>query len=295
MVWRAANTCMLGGLIAWPFEPDWVRIQRQSMPLTGLGWEFEGARLAHLSDLHCGTLVRAKHLHRYVEIVNAMEVDFAAITGDFITTASRRHARAAAGVLRHLRVRTAVVACLGNHDYGLWHPRMAARHAGAADFLCDELAHADIIVLRNRSRAFFRGQSVLQFVGVEDYWSARCDPQAAMEPADRDWPIIALAHNPDAAPALAVRGADWVLSGHTHGQATPNSRFWDVVYPTRHKEFVAGHYRLGPGRHLYVNRGIGNTPRVRGEHRPEITLLTLGAAAPGPQRLRAEQYAAAAM
>jgi hypothetical protein len=136
-----------------------------------------------------------------------------------------------------------------------------------ADFLSDEPAHVGVIVLRNESRAFFRGESVLQFVGVEDYWSPDYDPRSAFGLVDPDSPAITLA-----------QGADWILSGHTHGKATPDTRFWDAAYPTRHKQFVGGQYALGAGRHLYVNRGIGNTLHVCRDHRPEITLFTLRAA-----------------
>lgn len=251
------------------------------MPLENLGWEFNSTRLVHLSDLHCGTLVGEKHLQRYVEIVNSLDADFVALTGDFITTGSRRHAKAVARVLRDLRVNKAVVACLGNHDYGLWHPKGWGGTAGVADFLSDELANAGVIVLRNTSRAFFAGESVLQFVGVEDYWSSNYDPRSAFELLDPDSPAITLAHNPDAAPQLAAMGADWILAGHTHGKVTPDTRFWNAVYPTRHKRFVGGRYAIEAGRHLYVNRGIGNTLRICRDHRPEITLFTLRAATHG--------------
>lgn len=279
LVWRGANCCMLGGLLTWPLERDWVRVEQLTMPLADLGWEFDGARLAHLSDLHCGTLVREKHLRRYVEMVNDMDVDFAVVTGDFITTGSRRHARDVARALSHLRVSTAVVACLGNHDYGLWHPKGLGGVNGMADFLSGELARAGVTVLRNNSRAFFRGESVLQFAGVEDYWSSLYDPQALFEMVDPDAPVITLTHNPDAAPELATQADGWILSGHTHGKPTPDSRFWDVVYPTQFKQFVGGQYNLGRSNRLYVNRGIGNAWRVRLEHRPEITLFTLRAVA----------------
>ncbi|HOF18064.1 MAG TPA: metallophosphoesterase [Phycisphaerae bacterium] len=274
-LWYAANCCLLGGLLTWPLERNWLRIEELPMPLGNLGLEFDGVRLVHLSDLHCGTLVREKHLRRYVEIVNELDADFVAVTGDFITTGSRRHARAVAGILRDVRARRAVVACLGNHDYGQWHPKGWGSTRGIADFLSDALADAGVMVLRNASKAFFMGESALQFVGVEDYWSPNFDPQAAFEWVDVDSPVIALAHNPDVAPQLAAMGAGWILAGHTHGKATPDTRFWDVVYPTRHKQFVGGQYALRPGRNLYVNRGIGNTLRVCRDHRPEITLFTL--------------------
>jgi predicted MPP superfamily phosphohydrolase len=122
-LWRSANCCMLGGLLTWPLERQWVRVESLPMPLAGLGSEFNGARLAQLSDLHCGMLVREKHLHRYVELVNELDVDFAIVTGDLITTGSKPYARAVARALGELRVKEGVIACLGNHDYGQWHPR----------------------------------------------------------------------------------------------------------------------------------------------------------------------------
>ncbi len=279
IAWRAANNSLLGGLLTWPLERDWVRIEELTMPLASLGWEFDGTRLAHLSDLHAGLLVSESHLRRYVDMVNSLEVDFVVLTGDFVTTASRRYARAVARALSGLRAAKGVLACLGNHDYGLWHPKGYGLREGMADFLCDELAQAGVIVLRNASRAFFAGKAVLQFLGVEDYWSAQYDPQAAFDLVDYDAPVIALSHNPDGAPQLAALGAQWILSGHTHGNATPNTRFWDVVYPTRHKQFVGGRYGLGRGRNLYVNRGIGNKSRPRCDRLPEITLFTLRATA----------------
>ncbi|MCY2928244.1 MAG: hypothetical protein NTV86_01875 [Planctomycetota bacterium] len=167
----------------------------------------------------------------------------------------------------------------GNHDYGLWHPNGVGGRDGMADFLSDELGNAGVVVLRNASRAFFAGESVLQFVGVDDYWSRLYDPEAAFDLVDYDAPVIGLSHNPDGAPQLAALGAEWILSGHTHGNPTPDTRFWDIVYPTRHKQFVGGRYGLGRGRDLYVNRGIGNKRRAAREHRPEITLFTLQAVA----------------
>ena len=275
LAWRAANSCLLGGLVTWPLKRDWVRMEELTMPLAGLGWQFDGARLVHLSDLHAGLLVSESHLRRYVDLVNSLEVDFVALTGDFVTTASRRCARMAARALGGLKANKGVVACLGNHDYGLWHPKGYGLRAGMADFLCDELAQAGVIVLRNATRAFFAGKAVVQFLGVEDYWSAQYDPQAAFDLVDYDAPVIALSHNPDGAPQLAALGAQWILAGHTHGNATPNTRFWDIVYPTRHKQFVGGRYGLGRGRNLYVNRGIGNKSRPRSDYLPEITLFTL--------------------
>lgn len=274
---RSSTRSLLGRVLAPSVKRPWVRLQAVSMTIGGLGAQFEGSRIAHISDLHCGMFVRPGHLSRYVEVVNALNADFIAVTGDLITTASRRHAREVAQVLSELRPRTASLACLGNHDYGLWHPKGLGSDDDIADFLSDQLRIAGVMVLRNETSTFRRDESLLQFVGVEDFWSRSHDPRKAFERVNPESPVIALAHNPDAAPQLAAMGADWILSGHTHGLATPKNWFWDIVYPTRHKMFVAGRYSLGRVRHLYVNRGIGNRRRRPPRQEPEITLFTMHA------------------
>ncbi len=274
MLWTAANSCALGGLYAWQIERNWLRIERREMPLPDLGEAFRGATLAHISDLHCSPIVRDRYLRQFVEAVNAMDVDFVAITGDFIT-GPRPYARRVARILRDLTPRVAVLACLGNHDYGICHPRGLGGSRVLAEVLSDELCHADIFVMMNEPRLFRRGDDTLQFVGVEDLWTPRYNPYLAFDMAHPHMPTVALCHNPDAAVELASYGADWVLAGHTHGTARAEHKISHLLLPGSYREFTAGEYSLGEGKYLYVNRGLGYARRLNINSRPEITLFTL--------------------
>jgi len=265
----------MSGLLSWPLQDGWIRIEYCDMPLPGLPRQLAGAKLVHLSDLHYGPFVRAAHLHRYVELVNSMRPDIVALTGDFITVGCRAHASAVATVLRELHASTAVVACLGNHDYGLWHPRRGRPAAGLADYLSEQLETAGVVVLRNSSTTLGRADAALRIVGLEDDWSGRFSPEQALPQPVWGQPVIALLHNPDSAPYIAPRGVPWILAGHTHGKPTPAGRLWDAVFPTQCRHFVAGQYSLGHGRFLYVNRGLSNAMRYRPHHRPEITMFSL--------------------
>jgi predicted MPP superfamily phosphohydrolase len=69
----------MAGLLSWPLQDGWVRIEHRDMPLPNLPRQLVGARLVHLSDLHYGPFVRAAHLHRYVELVNSMRPDIVAL------------------------------------------------------------------------------------------------------------------------------------------------------------------------------------------------------------------------
>ncbi|MGC9453617.1 MAG: metallophosphoesterase [Phycisphaerae bacterium] len=274
LIWTAAGSCALGGLFAWRLEDHWLRIEHTDMPLENLGKGFDGARLIHISDLHCSPIVLERYLHQCVERVNALEPDFVVITGDFIT-GLKTYARRVARVLHELHPKVATLACLGNHDYGILHPRGFGMNRGLAQYLTERLGHADIFVMLNESRRFRRDGSVLQFAGVEDFWSGRFDPAAALEFARTDRPVIGLCHNPDGATVFASRGADWVLAGHTHGTGADDRGVYDVLRPSNHSRFYAGLYDLDGGKKLYVNRGLGYARRLNLNARPEITVFTL--------------------
>lgn len=273
LLWKTAGSCALGGLYAWRPEHNWFRVERHRMALPNLGEAFVGAKVALISDLHCSPIVLERYLRHCVEAVNAQEPDFVAITGDFIT-GPKHYARRVARVLRDLTPRIATVACLGNHDYGTFHPTGLGSTRDLADYLTTELAHADVFVMNNETRIFHLGGSAIQFVGVEDYWSPRFDPALAFESAREGLPTIGLVHNPDAALSIARYGAHWVLAGHTHGSSI-EPKIIDRFMPAENRHFHAGQYDLGEGKSLYVTRGIGYGRRVNLNGRPEITLFTL--------------------
>jgi hypothetical protein len=274
VAWSAAGQLALHGLCPWDVEKRWILHEHRAMNLPNLGGGLDGATLVHLSDLHCSPLMRERHLHKHVEMVNESNPDFVAITGDFITASTKHYARRIGKILADLQPRIATLAVLGNHDYGLFHPNQAVVR-GLSGYLAGHLRDAGIHVLNNQCATFRRGGSMLHFVGTADLWAPDYDPIAAFEQVPSAQPIIALVHNPDAAPQLAALGARYVLAGHTHGQAVRETFLHQALWPTKHVRFVAGQYDLGFSRYLYINRGLGPSRRACRNTRPEITEFTL--------------------
>jgi len=267
MVWAAAKACALGGLYPGRIESHWIRVERLEIPLRWLGADFDGAKIAHISDVHCSLIVLERYLRQCVDAVNEQDVDFVAVTGDFITH-GKYYARRVAKILGRLAPKIATLACLGNHDYGVFFPSRRGDKPALADYVAAALSHQDIVVMLNEWRVFRRGASAIQFVGLEDLWSSRYDTKRAFEGTRRDLPTVALVHNPDAAGEVARRGADLILSGHTHGSRLQR-------YMPTHTDYHAGMYPLGDNKHLYVNRGISYGRRSVVNSRPEITVFTL--------------------
>jgi predicted MPP superfamily phosphohydrolase len=86
----------------------------------------------------------------------------------------------------------------------------------------------------------------------------------------------ALNHNPDAMDEAIWEGVrGWVLAGHTHGGQVRPPFLPPPVLPVRNRRYTAGAFDVGPGRTLYISRGVGHLLRVRCNVRPEMTLFTL--------------------
>jgi predicted MPP superfamily phosphohydrolase len=255
-------------------EPHWLEIVERDLAIEHLPQNLEGARLAQISDLHVGPQVSDDYLMHSFDRVRALAPDLVVITGDFIT---HRRARGDAqyqqlrGVLAHLpQGRLATIGILGNHDYGhSW------SDTSVADKVVAEAERAGVRMLRNQSHAV----GGLDFVGVEDLWSRRGDPVAALRERESAAALV-LVHNPDAAdeqPWPYYRG--WMLAGHTHGGQCKPPFLPPPLLPVKNRRYVAGEVSVDAERTLYISRGVGHLLRARFNVRPEITIFTLRSAA----------------
>jgi predicted MPP superfamily phosphohydrolase len=166
-----------------------------------------------------------------------------------------------------------VLAVLGNHDYFTWGSGMRAA-----------LERNGYEVLRNQTTiANVRG-APLAVVGVDDPVTRHDDLDAAFAGAPAKLTRLVLCHAPDRAPALAERGADLVLSGHTHGGQMYVPGITDRIMKRIGLKFRRGMYEVGREEKkstLYVTPGIGFSGVTRrfGEGtQAEVAVLTLRAA-----------------
>ena len=100
----------VGAIVARP------RLRTRVVPIAGLPTALDGYRIGQLSDVHCGPHTPATRVRRWVERLNALDLDLMTVTGDLITHGSS-HVADVAAALGGLRARDGVYACMGNHDY----------------------------------------------------------------------------------------------------------------------------------------------------------------------------------
>ena len=267
-----ASLAVLGGAIAsaplaWLYatqiEPDWLEIERVSVPLLGLDPSLSGFTLAHFSDLHLGPHMSAEEALRVVERVNASGAQVVVYSGDFVSQLHQGEAETIVEVFSRLHASEGVFAILGNHD-----------HWTDADLVAEAARAAGVTLLRNQGMALQDG--ALWLAGVDDVWEGKQDLRGALEAAPDRATRILLAHEPDFADEAAAGGKVALqLSGHSHGGQVRLPFLGATVLPHLGRKYPYGLRQVG-SMWLYTNRGVGVvSPPVRFNCRPELTLLTL--------------------
>ena len=235
-------------------------------------------RVAQISDVHLGLLVRHRKAERIAEAIRRADPDILVSTGDLVD-AEINHLEGLAEILGEIRPRLGKYAVTGNHEFyaGIDQAILFTQRAG-------------FLVLRGEAVTV---GNVLRIAGVDDPTG---DPTGARlggnirrqegavlggEPS----PVftILLKHRPQL--SRESRGLfDLQLSGHTHkGQIFPFRYAVARVYPN-----LAGLFPLG-GSFLYTSPGTGTWgPPMRFLSPPVVTVIdieratTSGAGGPVP-------------
>lgn len=238
--------------------------------VSGLPKAFDGFRIVQISDLHVGPHTWRRYLPRVADAARSLEPDIIAITGDLVDDRHEDAALYVAG-LGHLSAPEGVFIVPGNHDvYAGW-DRLAPAFA--------RLPGTRVLV--NEAHVLRRGPDALVIAGTGDPAgrgfpdaNAAPDIERSLADAPPGAPVVALAHNPVLWPALAERGVQLTLSGHTHwGQLAIPALHWSLVTPF--VQHAMGLYQEG-GATLFVHPGTGfwGVPFRLGTP-PEVTRITL--------------------
>jgi uncharacterized protein len=245
-------------------------VRRVDVEVPGLAPEFEGLRIAQLSDLHVGPHTSRRFLGRIVSATTELAPDLIAVTGDLIDDRAEDVA-SYARALGSLSAPLGVYMIPGNHDvYAGWDEVERALHAAKLG-----------TVLVNEMRIIRRGDAMLAIVGTGDPAGRARGPSRSAPDVDLALAsvpdgatVIAFAHNPSLWPQLAARGVALTLSGHTHwGQFALPKLGWSLASPFLDHAMGA---HIDHDALLYISPGTGywGIPFRIGAS-PEVTLVTL--------------------
>ena len=218
-------------------------------------------RIAQISDMHLGLIVREGRLKRVIARIEEAKPDILVSTGDLVD-GQLNHLTKEAGLLAALQPPLGKIAITGNHEFYAGLP-------AALDFT------------KKSGFTMLRDQGVvvggINVVGVDDpavrslgTGDAKSEHDLLLAQPKGNFTAL-LKHRPDIDPdSLGL--FDLQLSGHTHkGQIFPfNLLIW-FFYPQQAGQLT----RLNSG-FLYLSRGTGTWgPPIRVLAPPEVTIIDL--------------------
>ena len=233
-------------------------VREVPVALKNLPASFDGYRIAHLSDLHIGSMTPGHWARRWMETTNRLAPDLTVVTGDLVSSGNAFHDEIA-DVVTALSAADGVYISMGNHDY-----------FGDAERLVERLRARGGRVLRNEGVSISRQGGRLYLAAVDDTWTRRDDLPRALAARPGEDLTVLLAHDPACFPQAAQRGVSLTLSGHTHG-----GQIRVPWLPPPAKRLHLGLYRQG-GSTLFVHPGLGTTgPPMRLGVPPTIVVYRL--------------------
>jgi len=239
------------------FEALSLRVERVVVKTAKLPTGTDRLRIAQISDVHLGLLVREERLADILRKVEAENPDILVSTGDLVD-GDMKSIEALPALFGRLRPRLGMYAITGNHEV----------YAGLAESLQAERAFG-FTVLSGEVKTV---DNILNIVGVDDPATGVAeDEKAILGKAQNGLFTLFLKHRPD--PAAGSLGLfDLQLSGHTHyGQLFPFLYFAGLLYPLQN-----GPYYLSKGSILYTSRGSGTWgPPIRVLAPPEVTIFDI--------------------
>lgn len=260
------------------------QLKRVPLAYNNLPAAFKGLKIAHISDIHVGSLQDKKAVQAGIQLIQQQQPDLVLFTGDLVNNKASEM-EGWTEIFSGLRAPMGVYSVLGNHDYGdyvAWSTIEEKQH----NLATLQQIHAGMgwRLLMNEHVLLEKNGEKIALLGIEN-WGAkgRFPKYGKMQHAytgTEQIPFkILMSHDPshwDAQVRTEYPDVDLMLSGHTHGMqfGMENPFFkWSPVQ-WMYKQW-AGLYEEGNQR-LYVNRGfgfIGYPGRVG--ILPEITLLEL--------------------
>ncbi len=236
-------------------------LHRYLVPVIGLDPAHEGLKIAHLSDLHVGSLTSHQFIRSAVEMAQAERPDLVLMTGDFVCY-SPKFVPLLGQLVSGFAVPTVCV--LGNHDY--W----TDGHGVAA-----ELLHEQYTVLRNQNTRLWLKGAPLTIVGLDDAVTRQSDVHKAFSGVHPSDSRIVLSHVPSLIDPISELGPGLVLAGHTHGGHVQIPGLTNLVFRKLGQHYVRGFYRVRDSL-LYVNSGVGSSSvPIRAGAPAELAILTL--------------------
>lgn len=240
------------------------RVRRVRIALKNLPKEFDGIRIAQLSDIHSGSFFNKTAVKGGVEMLMREKPDLAFFTGDLVNDKAEE-VKDYLGIFDKVKAPLGVYSTLGNHDYGDY-VQWSSPEAKKRNLEDLKKAHALMgwRLMMDENIGIKVDGAEIGLLGIQNWGGGGFVKHGILSKAHQgtqDFPVkLLLSHDPshwDAQVLKDYKDIDIAFAGHTHGMqfGVEIGGFKWSPSQYRYKQW-AGLYQEGD-QYLYVNRGYG--------------------------------------
>jgi predicted MPP superfamily phosphohydrolase len=244
------------------FEAQDVTIERLDIKSEKIPREAGRIKIAQISDVHLGHIIREERLRKILDKVRAEAPDILICTGDLVD-GQRSDLNNISSLFNEINPKYGKFAITGNHEY----------YAGIEQSLAF-IERSGFRILRGKGITV---NGIINIAGVDDSAGITSGntknvfEREMLSKLPRDKFTLFLKHRPFIEEDL--NGLfDLQLSGHTHkGQIFPFNFFVARFFP-----FISGYHQITDISSIYISRGAGTWgPPIRFLSPPEVTVIEL--------------------
>lgn len=223
------------------------RVKRYSFTDETVPDEFDGYKIAFISDIHYPSLFTQPRLKKLTRKLRKESPDILLLGGDYVTSPS--FLDELFDSLSAVITPDGTFAVLGNHE------------RRNKESVIQTMSYYDVKLLADTVVAIERNGAFIYLAGVYD--SFTCDSLVVQpaETVDDEEFVILLCHTPDYAERSSTT-ADLVFSGHTHGGQVSLFGLYTPVKNTQYgNRFLRGRNTTTSGSTVITTTGVGTSRR----------------------------------
>ena len=245
------------------WESGDLEVHELNIPFQGLPKEFEGVKVAFLTDFHRGGLISQEYVQKSVKRTLSLQPELILLGGDYVDH-DPKLIPPVMDALGELKAPLGVFAVQGNRDI------RANRILTSS-----ELARQGIAEITNKGAWLERQGGRLYLAGFDDVTLGHPDIPAGIADATPEAVILALTHSPALVDRIRDPRIKLVCCGHTHGGQINLPIIGAPIIPKGCEKYPIGLLPSLTG-NVFVSAGVGVAyAPVRFRCPPEISLLTL--------------------